>query len=483
MLFSNTSPITIILSIALLGLSITFILSILVLILTILRKKRYPEKSFYNNFLNVALTPMRTFRLGPFKQGNNITLEKAIKYAIRKTKLNDLGDSTFMKNYSVILDTPAHKSLKLTNLGYIMYRLEMNMTMVRRLKLIEYLKQNPSIKDIPVRSPVFVMGMPRTGTTFLHRLLSLDPAVRSPLLWELLAPIPSVSASDPQEIQDRDINKRAKFIRKLIQTRKSMGDNALEHIHEVGADLPEECIMSLTDVLPLHMSLLYSVYINHKAFFSIPSKDIEDAYAYYKDVLRILSNQIGDKKGEKRWVLKCPVHVFFVKEIMKVYPDAKIIWTHRHPISAVPSMCSLVKSLYRLYYVEEGCDDNLLGKSIKEVTYNYLDEIPKMAKKEGIEMKNVLYEDLVKDPIQLVKTIYAENGWEFTDEYNTILKDFLAEDKKKRDQIKKDRETSNEIIHHYTPQEFGLTEEELSVGNFDTYVKNFNVPLPKKGHN
>lgn len=74
----------------------------------------------------------------------------------------------------------------MSNLGYISARIEMNMTWVGRLKLIQYFKDVPQLLDIPIRDPVFVMGLPRTGTTFLHRMLSLDPNVRAPLTWELL---------------------------------------------------------------------------------------------------------------------------------------------------------------------------------------------------------------------------------------------------------------------------------------------------------
>ena len=171
---------------------------VLAVLITLHRSKKYPEKSFYNNFLNVVLTPMRIFRLGPFKQGS-ITLEKAMKYAMKKTKLSDFDGTTFVKNYEVVLNTPEFKQLELTNIGYFSYRIEMNMTMVRRLKLVDYLKRNAEVNKVPIRAPVFVLGMPRTGTTFLHRLLSLDPSVRAPLTWELLAPVPSVDQDASKE--------------------------------------------------------------------------------------------------------------------------------------------------------------------------------------------------------------------------------------------------------------------------------------------
>lgn len=300
--------------------------TLLTLLFTVLRKNRYPEKSFYNCFLNVVLTPMRAFKLGPYKQGK-LDLQKAMRYAVKKTGLNDFGDLTFLEAYKGVFETAVHKQLKLTNLGYIMYQIELSQTMCRRLTFLQYLKDVPQILDVPVRSPVFVLGLPRTGTTFLHRLLSLDPTVRAPLLWELLAPVPKVRGESKAELFEADRNKRANAMRKLIKQRQSMGDNALQHIHEIDCDLPEECIMALTDELPIHMSCLYSAYMNYESF--IPDNAgprATNAYRHYKKLLQLLSYQIGEAKDPKRWVLKCPIHLFYIKEIAQVFPDAKIVW-------------------------------------------------------------------------------------------------------------------------------------------------------------
>lgn len=297
-----------------------------------------PEKSLYWCFLNAALTPLRMLRLGPYREGSAVTIESAMKYAMKNTKLTDFGDVTFVSSYNSMLQTDVHKSLRLTNLGYVMYRLELNMSMCRRARLIEYLKRFPEVLRIPLTSPVFVLGLPRTGTTLLHRLLSLDTAaVRAPLLWELLSPVPNLkidcrngSSEQQQQLLRDDLHKRAERIRKVLRDRKSAGDNALENIHEIGADLPEECLVSLADEIPIHLSFLYSDYINHEKFFKcIDSSRVINAYRYYGSVLRLLSYQEGDHSEmnkPRRWMLKCPIHLFYIKEIKAVFPDAKLIW-------------------------------------------------------------------------------------------------------------------------------------------------------------
>lgn len=314
----------------------TFIASVLI------SRWSNPEKTLYWCFLNAALSPLRILRLGPYKGA--VTIESAMKYAMKKTKLTDFGDTTFVSSYNLMVQTDAHKTMRLTNLGYVMYRLELNLSMCRRAMLIDYLKRFPEVLRIPVTSPVFVLGLPRTGTTLLHRLLSLDTAaVRAPLLWELLSPVPTVKTSSysnmsteqQQQLLRDDLHKRAEFVRKLIRDRKSAGDNALEHIHEIGADLPEECLVSLADEIPIHLSFLNSDYLNHEKFFTyIDSARVINAYRYYRSVLRLLSYQeqgVGGGGSDvmdqpRRWMLKCPIHLFYIKEIAAVFPDAKLIW-------------------------------------------------------------------------------------------------------------------------------------------------------------
>jgi hypothetical protein len=462
---------------------------VIVLLFSYLRYLRYPEKSFYNSFINVVLIPVRLLKMKPFNQGK-ITIEKSMKYAIKKTGLTEFGDTNFLKAYDALCNGPIHKQLKLTNIGYIGHRIELNMTMVRRLKHLHYLKQNPDVLQVPVRAPVFVLGLPRTGTTFLHRLLSLDPAVRPPLLWELLAYVPSVPGeSDPNAmIHDNEI--RAKYVRKLIKMRKDMGDHAIDHIHETDADSPEECIWAMTDELPLHMSFLYSIYCDYDRFLSeFPKENFERAYHYYKTVLQVLSYQANERgsnnnknpqipgKEPRRWMLKSPMHLFLVKQLAAAFPDAKIVWTHRHPVSAVPSMCSLIKSLHQMYYENESRDDAIIGREIAKVSAAGLSDCSKDIIEANLDSVNITYEIFVKDPIATVKGIYQHFNWTFTKQYEQILLEFLATDAKKRELKKKEQKAAT--LHAYTPEEYHLTSDELSTGVFQTYVEKFNIPMSR----
>ena len=256
-------------------------------------------------------------------------MKNAMKFAMKKTKLTDFGDTTFVSNFSVVMDGDAQKKLKYHNIGYVMAQLELNNTMVRRLSFMQYLKDAPEVLDIKVRKPVFVVGLPRTGTTFLHRLLSLDPKVRAPLLWELLAPVPRVTVKGGAGKAEfvADAAKRARFMEGQLQKRKDAGDRALEHIHEIGFDVPEECLIAMSDEIPCLTQNFYAAYMDMPRFFAgIGSPAVVEAYRYYRKVLQLLAYQAGDLQAQHTWMLKSPMHLFYIKELAAAFPDATIIW-------------------------------------------------------------------------------------------------------------------------------------------------------------
>ena len=454
-----------------------------------LRKQRYPEKSWKNNAVNLLLNPLRWFGIGPYKNGK-LTLENAIKYATRKTKLSDFGDMAFAEAYNAIINTSTQKMQRFTNLGYIAGRIELNMTMVRRLKFVEYMKKVPAVSKVPVLSPVFVMGLPRTGTTLLHRLLSLDTKrCRAPLLWELLAAVPKPTSTPNKAQQNtpewqehaKDRESRAAFIRKLITTRKSMGDRALEHIHEIGSDNPEECFFALQDSVPCLSQYLYALYMNPDLALPLMKEHMPGAYLWYRKYLQLLSFQSGEIETPRAWMLKCPVHLFYTTEIAQAFPDAKLIWTHRHPVSAVPSMCSLLKSISQMYYENECRDDHALGRNMLKVSEDLLAQAPLDIKAAKLPCADVVYEKLVKDPVGTVQKIYLQFGWEYTDDYDKILRAHVEDDRVKREAMKakKLREgvTRGEVLHTYSPEEFGMTAQELQAGKYQDYIRTYNVPM------
>jgi hypothetical protein len=281
-----------------------------------------------------------------------------------------------------------------------------------------------------------------------------------------------VPATASQEEKARDVVKRREHVRKLIDKRKFMGDHALEHIHEIGYDLPEECLMAMTDELPINLQFLYSCYVDGDSFLKL---DSHGAYRHHRKVLQLLSYTAGEAENPRRWMLKCPIHLFYPREIQAAFPDAKLIWTHRHPISAVTSLCSLLKAMHQIYFEQEGRDDSKLGKMVSKISGDLLVNAPSMIKESGLPCTNIVYNSLVEDPVGTVKSIYKEYGWEFSSQYEKILQDYLEQNK--QDRQKKAKGAA--ALHQYHPEEFGLTEEFLSSGKFAQYIEQYSVPMSR----
>ena len=178
-------------------------------------------------------------------------------------------------------------------------------------------------------------------------------------------------------------------------------------------------------------------------------------------------------------------------------------------------MCSLIKACHQTYYEKECRDDHALGYKLRDVTAKWLETAPKDIEKSGLPNLDVVYNDLVADPIGTVKKIYDHFGWDFSREYENILTDFMDKDRQKRDKVKREKSASfkntsgkatssgkdtssksdknsqgiqfvsgknnqeADKLHTYLPEEFGLTEKELSEGVFAAYISKFNLPISR----
>lgn len=294
---------------------------VLYVFLAITRKFKYPQKTFHNALFETLLLPLRIFKLGPFKHGWSLAI--TLDLAKQKTNLDDYGDPHFIESYKELMNSKVYRAQRFSNIGYLVAHSEISEIWVRRLRFVDYLKRVPEVKNVPVVSPVFILGLPRTGSTLLFRLLALDPAIRAPYLWEFADPVPSVppSASNEDKLKDRD--ERKQRIKELLAQQKGLGDVSLDNKHEISYDLPEECLIALSDEIPLGMQFLHACNMIPDFLLNL---DTLSAYQHHKQMLQLLSFQVGEVTNPRRWVLKCPYHIFNVKSIATVFPDAKFIW-------------------------------------------------------------------------------------------------------------------------------------------------------------
>jgi hypothetical protein len=249
--------------------------------------------------------------------------------ARRSENLDDFGDASFREPLRVLLGALEREAC-LSPLGRVMARQLLLGLLATRLRLEELLREHPEIGDERVDAPIVILGLPRTGTTHLHNLLAELPALRSLPYWESLEPIPSKAvregrAPDARRERCAGALRLQRFVMPLFPA-----------MHEMTVDAPHEEIQVLA-------ADFRTMFFEASAF--VPSygawyreHDQTCAYRYLKRLLQALQWL----RGPRRWVLKSPQHLEQIRPLLAVFPDARIVHTHRDPAQVVASMCTML---------------------------------------------------------------------------------------------------------------------------------------------
>ena len=314
-------------------------------------------------------------------------------------------------------------------------------TLYNRYLFERYLEQNPEIEESPVEQPVFIIGMPRSGTTILHALMHEDPDHRSPLAWECLLPYPPHT---PGTFTD---NEQLRTIRKEFSQLFKLVPDFLRK-HYMAADSPQECLgIDAIDFNTFQISA--QLYVPSYMEWVFDGADRLSTMRFHKRFLQYL--QSGGVKGE-RWLLKSPVHLMRLPELFEVYPDARIIMPHRDPTNVVTSTASLISSVRSLYSDHE--DPFRTGAEQLETWSRYFRRFLESRKKLNKEDQiiDLRFDDFARDQIGTVRKIYERFGWELSDMALVHFKEFLIQNPKDKNGV-----------HYYTPETFGLTREQINM--------------------
>ena len=312
-------------------------------------------------------------------------------------------------------------------------------TLYGRYKVEETIAKHPQIMEESIEQPVFIVGMPRSGTTILHALLHEDPDHRSPLAWECLLPYP-VPRPDTYSNNDqlKSVEKEFGHLFKLIPD--------FQRKHYMTADSPQECI-SINALDFNSFQFFAQLYLPSYMDWFNEEADKLGTMRFHKRFLQYL--QSGGVKA-KRWLLKSPVHLMRLPELFEVYPDAKIIMTHRHPFEVVPSTASLISSVRSLYSDRETAERT--GKEQAEVWSLYLNKFLAAIKtlNKNDQIINIRFEDFVEDQVGAVSSIYEKFNWPLTEETLDRFTHFLTQNPKDK-----------HGRHTYSLEDFNLEEAEI----------------------
>jgi hypothetical protein len=255
--------------------------------------------------------------------------------AVRCTGADGPVDEDFRAGMRVLLASYLEVD-ELTPLGLLGVRAEIRRRVEMRLRVRRLLAEHPEIEDMPVRQPVVITGLPRTGTTFLHDLISRSDSVRAPRLWELLRPCPADGSARRRSADRRRRIRSARMVAGIAHSAVP----GLRIVHDLSAHATEECVFALPHSLVHNVPAPIPAYRHWYA-----DRDASADYAYFKQLLQVL--QWGCP--ERRWVLKSPFHLWSLDALLAVFPDATVIWTHRVPETVMASWCSFVEHIRALH--------------------------------------------------------------------------------------------------------------------------------------
>ena len=256
-----------------------------------------------------------------------LSADELFAEATTTTGLDDLGDPAVLDNLQQLV-TALSTQVDLTEFGVERLRTFLVDKLVVRLRLGDLFATSPELARQHIEQPVFIVGLPRTGSTLLHHLFAVDQRTRVPQRWEMLQPLPPPEASTYRT--DPRIAIENEALRPMLEAAPDIAA-----MHPMRGDFPEECMHILTGAFAssVFVALTGCVEFDRR----MRGFDMESAYRFHRRYLQVLQWKCPGAP----WVLKSPMHTGYIEAINAVYPDARFVWLHRDPYEVLTSWCLL----------------------------------------------------------------------------------------------------------------------------------------------
>ena len=399
---------------------------------------------FYARALNAAGDRLQR---GGWLSSLELDAHALMRAARSRARLDDFGAGELVDPLTRLARATEDEA-RLTLTGRIAVRRYLVDLLVNRLHIEHERTGDAADEPRPVERPLFILGLPRTGTTLLHNLIAQDPGLRTPFTWEVMFPSPA--ARGDADVRIERTERALRWVDRLAP--------GFKRIHPVGAELPQECIAITTHAfasIQFHTTQRVPSYQDW-----LESASMTDAYRYHRAFLQCLQRH----DARRRWVLKAPGHLFALDALLDVYPDAVIVQTHRDPLRVVGSIASHGVVLRAAFSNdvdphEVACDWSARWAQALTRALRARDADPQAPRR----FLDLRYEDIVRDPIAAVGAVYAHADHELTAETERHMRAFLAANPQDR-----------HGTHRYTLQQFGL-DAETEAQRYASYCSRFGI--------
>jgi hypothetical protein len=371
-----------------------------------------------------------------------IMMAKALRLARRES----FSDMSFAAPLKRLLQSYRDEA-DLSTMGRYATRFDIMRCLANLLRLDAAEESNPAIRSRPIKQPVFITGLPRSATTFLHTLLSLDPQNAVPSCWRLIYPYPPARFF-PAALCRMHVDLQLRLFHCVTP--------GLAALHPLSADTPQEC----TDITAhIFQSLRFDTTHHIPSYQKwLVSHGHHNAFRFHRRFLQ----HLGAQAPGRHWILKSPDHVFALDDIRAVYPDAKIVFLHRDPLSVVASCSKLTELLRRPF--ARNVDRAEVGQ---QVAARLVESTARMveAASSTDSILHMKYRDVVLAPMAAVRKLYRHSGRELEADAEQKMRRWLARQKRRR------------------PGKYGMAEFGLDAGvlseRFAPYTKTFDIEMER----
>lgn len=329
--------------------------------------------------------------LAPSPLRHPLRADELLESALRRAKRRDFADRSFIRPLEHLL-AACNEEADLSALGSRALRIDVLRCLRNLLQFDAIEADNPSVLSRPIHAPVFITGMPRAGTTFLHRLILQDPGTIAPRLFQLVYPYASRTGHLGAALRKQWVSLQLALFRVMAPE--------LNALHPVTVDAPEEC----TDITAhVFQSLRF------ESTYRVPSysgwlerSGLLEGYRFHRRFLQHLDSQLPGR----RWILKSPDHLFALGDVRKVYPDAQLVFVHRDPVRVLASVARLTEVLRQPF--ARSVDRVEIGR---QVSASWIDGAQRMS---GLSSSggvlHLHYRQIVSNPLDAVRAVYRHSG-------------------------------------------------------------------------
>ncbi|HEY3695985.1 sulfotransferase [Phenylobacterium sp.] len=362
-----------------------------------------------------------------------MTLDEILGAARRQTGLSEFASESWREGLEILLADHARTGM-LNDVGRRWLTGMCTNALANRLQVDDFLRRNPQAAQAPVKRPVFILGMPRTGTTMLSYLMAADPARRSLLKWEaynLVPPAaPGALTTDPRCVAEK--------AREQAMIKADPGQAAR---HFEAADGPTECVhLVAQDFKSLLLAVVSTTPTYHDWLLFC---DMTEAFAHRKRALQVLQST-----NPGLWTLKMPSDGLFIRTLFATFPDAKVIWTHRDPYVATASIFSM-RSHSRARFNRD-LDAAYMRERFPLQLALHAQRPLEVSRERPGDFHHLYYDEMTADPLGQMKKIYAWLGDEWTPQAAAGMRGWLDENPQGRFGV-----------HSYSLAQWGLGKRDL----------------------